>query len=506
MTLLDKSTITAWQAPRYKIIGIPLVKDAEPSTDDFPVVRGNFTSDRPDEMGDIITRAATERALPKYRQWSNVRYMHQPKPVAKVTRIGAEDGLAWNEVEIKIIDPQAQFDVKEGLLQALSIGILVKFDDVDFLEDGGLVINDYLLAEISLVDHPANYDAALAEVKNMLAELASREGPYLTISQLDAWRHDLVKGAIPYKDHGKADEGAAWSSPTLGDFTDQDFEKLSDAEKRRIAQHFTWTANMPPEAYGDLKLPHHQAKKDGVGPAVWRGVANAMARLNQAKTAIPDGDRKGCYNHLASHYKAFDKEPPEFKDIADETTEEDAIPIVPLPAPTAVVVNKTATEEDKSPACRKKGETKNECVARKIPEILADNPGMEQDQAVAIAESMCSKPCSEKSPVEEQIAALQTNIQALVEIIASFRKALEALGEVPPATGQIEGDAAVETAIIETPAVEAEADNQGTEPIERIDALPESHPITPEEVESARDTVVTDLHEALRRYLATRIK
>jgi hypothetical protein len=51
--------------------------------------------------------------------------------------------------------------------------------------------------------------------------------------------------------------------------------------------------------------------------------------------------------------------------------------------------------ETKSPACRMDDETKNECVSRKIPEIMKDDPDMEQDQAIAIAESMCSKKCKE---------------------------------------------------------------------------------------------------------------
>jgi hypothetical protein len=124
-------------------------------------VRGFFTSDNRDEVGDIITRSATERALPLYRRWGNIRRMHLPEPVGKVTKIGSDDGLEWNEVEIKVIDPRAVFEVENGLLQALSVGILIKWEDIDMLEDGGWIINDYRLAEISLVDHPANYDAAL---------------------------------------------------------------------------------------------------------------------------------------------------------------------------------------------------------------------------------------------------------------------------------------------------------------------------------------------------------
>jgi len=48
---------------------------------------------------------------------------------------------------------------------------------------------------------------------------------------------------------------------------------------------------------------------------------------------------------------------------------------------------------EKSPACRQAGETKEDCVARKIPEIMDENPDMKQNQAVAIAESMCGEKC-----------------------------------------------------------------------------------------------------------------
>ena len=50
----------------------------------------------------------------------------------------------------------------------------------------------------------------------------------------------------------------------------------------------------------------------------------------------------------------------------------------------------------KSPECRQKDETFDECVARKIPEIMEENPDMDQDQAVAIAHSMCEEKCSDK--------------------------------------------------------------------------------------------------------------
>lgn len=51
--------------------------------------------------------------------------------------------------------------------------------------------------------------------------------------------------------------------------------------------------------------------------------------------------------------------------------------------------------EEKSPPCRREGESEKDCVSRKIPEIMAENPSMSQDQAVAIASSMCAKQCKD---------------------------------------------------------------------------------------------------------------
>ncbi|GIV86079.1 MAG: hypothetical protein KatS3mg054_0108 [Chloroflexus sp.] len=57
---------------------------------------------------------------------------------------------------------------------------------------------------------------------------------------------------------------------------------------------------------GDYKFPHHKAAKPH--NVVWRGVANAAARLPQAK--IPAGDVPGVKRHLARHYQEFGKTPP----------------------------------------------------------------------------------------------------------------------------------------------------------------------------------------------------
>lgn len=244
-----------------KIFGVPLSKDMSRNDAGDLIVRGIFTSENKDEVGDIISRGATERALEKYRQWGNIRYMHQPRPVGTVLRIG--DGeLDWNEVELAVVDQDAAYQVEKGLLKALSVGIVMGWDDIEFLDDGGWYIKDYTLAEISLVDHPANYDAKL----------------------------DL----------------AITSSP--------EFRELARA----------------------------------------KGIFEAAITFGVSDT----------------------------KDMPEAQTEE--------------------VSENKSPACRESGESVEDCVSRKIPEILGENPEMDQDQASAIAYSMCEDLCEEEGTSTEE--------------------------------------------------------------------------------------------------------
>ena len=49
----------------------------------------------------------------------------------------------------------------------------------------------------------------------------------------------------------------------------------------------------------------------------------------------------------------------------------------------------------KGPACRQSSETRKDCVTRKIAELI-EIDGMERDQAVAVANKLCDKQCSEK--------------------------------------------------------------------------------------------------------------
>ena len=282
---MTKKNISKLQ-PGAKFFGVLLTRVMDIPESDTSVVRGFFTSDQRDEAGDIITRGATERAIPKFRRWGNIRYMHLPRPVGKITRIGEDDGLAWNEVEIEVIDPEAVFMVRRGLLTALSVGILINIDDVEFMEDGGWLINDYMLAEISLVDHPCNYDAFLTTVKDVFQEVARQRGSQEVAAYLDTIKEEIEMG---------------------------------DEVEQVVSEQETVEVN--------------------------RDLEDAIVINEQAEPEV------------------------------EQPVETEAL--------------------QKSPPCRQAGESVDDCVGRKIPEILDENPDMDRDQAVAIAHSMCEESCSE---------------------------------------------------------------------------------------------------------------
>jgi len=119
----------------------------------------------------------------------------------------------------------------------------------------------------------------------------------------------LVAFSTPSHRWDYGESTSAWSKPSLQDFTDKSWDELSNKEKRDVAGHYAYSANMPPVSFGDLKFPHHEPKSHNV---VWSAVSNAMARLKQSN--ISESDKKAVYKHLSEHYKEFNKEPPRMFD------------------------------------------------------------------------------------------------------------------------------------------------------------------------------------------------
>lgn len=179
---------------------------------------------------------------------------------------------------------------KSGFLNAWSIGFMPT--DYDENDQGGMDFKEWELFEFSSVPVPDNPEA-------------------LTIMRSKGIDVDAVigKGVIGYKETPKAAEDTAWDAG----------EEVKAASIDDLKAMCAWVDSENADNKGAYKLPHHL--HDGEHAVVWRGVAAAMGALLGARggVEIPDGDRKGVYNHLAKHYAQFDKEAPDFKEYDEET-------------------------------------------------------------------------------------------------------------------------------------------------------------------------------------------
>lgn len=182
---------------------------------------------------------------------------------------------------------------KNGYMSAVSVGFMGIDHEPMQDEQGNYKGRRYKkqsLLELSLVPVPSNPTALMeARSKGLISDKE------LKILQIE-------KAVVPYHKYALAPEGEAWDGP----------REISSASVEQLKIMSTWYDAENADNKGAYKLPHHKA--DGY-TTVWRGVAAAMAALlgSRGGVAIPEVDKQGVYNHLAKHYKDFDKEPPEFK-------------------------------------------------------------------------------------------------------------------------------------------------------------------------------------------------
>lgn len=264
-------------------------------------------------------------------------------PIAKIVDVNVSDGKltfkaqfpkpGLNELADKIFEL-----FKDGVLNAFSVGFIpVEYEPN---EHGGYTYTKQELLEISAVTVPANQEALAMALKSIGDEV--KEAIIIGMSESKTDKISLkhvremmkkmgylneiyketdkvhVKGAVPSHESEKLDENGSWdateavnkvrkwaSSDGTGDKDTIDWNKYKWG--------FAWFDSEDKENFGAYKLPHHTVDANNVLVTVWRGVAAAMAALMGARGGvdIPDSDFDRVYNHLARHYREFDKEPPE---------------------------------------------------------------------------------------------------------------------------------------------------------------------------------------------------
>ena len=192
--------------------------------------------------------------------------------------------------------------VKEGIIHAYAGKTGLDAERISRMMDKETWMTGKEAKELGFVDEILFEDVPVAAH----GEVLIMNGVRHDMSKLSVPLPKIIDGVSPENvSMETADEDEPWEAPNLEDFTDKSWDKLTDTEKRRIAGHFAWAASMPPEKYGDLKFPHHRPSD---GKVVWRGVANAAARLEQSN--IPQADMNKVKNHLGRHYEQFDRIPP----------------------------------------------------------------------------------------------------------------------------------------------------------------------------------------------------
>lgn len=327
-----------------------------PGEDGQPSRRVRFviSTSAVDRENDMIDPAGWE--LANYLRNPAVMFGHDyySPPIARTVAIAVEEERLVADAEFAPADVNPFADtifraVVGGWIKGASVGFRPlewTFDE----ERKGFSFTRQELLEWSIVSIPSNAEALVAmraagldgpvrEWAERTLKMLDREQtpanvvigtPDLTMSTTTTtisstnpttfWQSELKVVPRNVSEELAADD-TPWQAPTLGDFTDEAWDDLSDDDKRKIAGHFAWAREMPPAAFGSLKLPHHRPSD---GRVVFRGVAAAMAALLGARGGVdvPGTERRAIYSHLAVHYEAFGRTPPEFRDYESALPEE----------------------------------------------------------------------------------------------------------------------------------------------------------------------------------------
>jgi phage head maturation protease len=124
------------------------------------MVYGYASTEALDSQGEVVRKEALAAALPDYLRFANIREMHQPSAVGIAKEAAIDEKGLW--IGAKIVADEAWLKVREGVYKGFSIGGFVTSRDTA----DPTVITGLDLAEISLVDRPANPEAVIEIFKS----------------------------------------------------------------------------------------------------------------------------------------------------------------------------------------------------------------------------------------------------------------------------------------------------------------------------------------------------
>lgn len=222
------------------------------------------------------------------------------------------------------------FKLAERGRAAFSVGFLPM--EHEEREGGGVEFKRSELIEVSHVTIPANRNAlqriVTASVNPVVKELAGEVlGDLSAVAGLggepDTLTEEVVRRIVreefaelikrPISPHSTSTSDAEWDRGRVV------ASIPNDAPPATLRSMAAWLdAEGDQESKGSYKFWHH-FYGGGPGAASTRACVNGIAVLNGARGGadIPDGDRRGVYNHLARHLRDADMEPPELRSLED---------------------------------------------------------------------------------------------------------------------------------------------------------------------------------------------
>ncbi len=232
------------------------------------MVYGYASTEALDSQGEVVRKEALAAALPDYLRFANIREMHQPSAVgiAKEAAIDAK-GL-W--IGAKIVADDAWLKVREGVYKGFSIGgFVTSRDNAD-----PTVITGLDLAEISLVDRPANPEAVIEIFKSAGA------GGGDALAKVGA-RHSRVDLA---RVQGIHDMAAALGANCAGAGADDDAAADDDGK-----QAMAGTSRMLADALGKI------AELETANTALARRLAELERKPEPGKAVLRTVDKSADY-------------------------------------------------------------------------------------------------------------------------------------------------------------------------------------------------------------------
>ena len=366
--------------------------ESKPQSAGKRTLRFIASDETPDRMGDVIQVSGWN--LASYKKNPVVLWGHDSSgvpPIGRATNVrrgrkpNGEPALYANiEFAPEEAHPFAETVyqlAKRGFLNAVSVGFLPrKTQEASEQEKQALGMPSYGqiyseadLLEISVVSVPANPSALVSQARSLVTDNIVGKGQ--------------VERFLEHVEQQQASIGEQLQAQIRGCI---DLDALDKAEA------------------GTLKVGDMVGWDSSGGPA--RGKIERIATSGSIEVPDSDFTINASEDNPAALIRVYRGEDPTDTRVGHRFS-------------ALTKVRSDAPMTQKSPACRQDGETQEACVERKIPELVEE--GMDQDQAVAVANSLCEDACSEKAAFSFE----QKHIMAVTEGEDTYTVVYSKMGE-----------------------------------------------------------------------------